>query len=256
MSSNLPPVPVPACPGGSLYPIKAGDTLNALAARFGVSLAAIVAANPGIVPGNLQIGQVICIPGRGFCPGGTPYSIRAGDTLYQIALRFGFSLQDLLAANPQIDPIRLQIGQIICLPIPPGPSPLCCVTLFLVSEIPLSQLFPGGVTMIKPAATATDAVSVTFAASGLPLPSAFGDFDTYVGQVIIPAASTNTPPTVYGVILTQIQAVDQPLTWAGTRVIPEMIPSSAVLEIRVIKLSVGRGGIQILRNMGGVCVRL
>ena len=48
---------VPPCPGGTLYTIGPGDTLNALAARFNTPVETIVAANPGIEPRNLQIGQ-------------------------------------------------------------------------------------------------------------------------------------------------------------------------------------------------------
>ena len=54
--------PTPPCPNGFLYTIRAGDTLFTLGQRFNVSVQAIINANPGINPNNLQIGQVICIP--------------------------------------------------------------------------------------------------------------------------------------------------------------------------------------------------
>ena len=51
------------------------------------------------------------------CPQGTtPYTIRAGDTFYLIARRYGISLDELLRANPGVDPDRLYVGQIICVP--------------------------------------------------------------------------------------------------------------------------------------------
>lgn len=51
------------------------------------------------------------------CPNGTmPYTIRAGDTFYLIARRYGISLDELLRANPGVDPDRLYVGQIICVP--------------------------------------------------------------------------------------------------------------------------------------------
>ncbi|HBL68325.1 MAG TPA: hypothetical protein DHW84_05325 [Firmicutes bacterium] len=40
----------------------------------------------------------------------------AGDTFFNIALRFNLSVNQLLAANPGVDPENLQIGQVICLP--------------------------------------------------------------------------------------------------------------------------------------------
>lgn len=244
----------PFCPTGSLYEIQPGDTLSAIAARFGTTVDAIIAANPGIEPLNLQIGQVICVPGpRGACPNGILYSIQPGDTFFALAQRFNVTLQALLAANPQADPNQLQIGQIVCIPtLPPAPGALCCVTLPLGAEIPPSQLFPGGVALIKPAAPATDAVSVTFAATSLPPPSELGDFDAYLGQVVFPAVAPGIQPNVYAVILQSIQT-DNQITWAGTRIIPEQVPSNAVLEIRAIRTTIGRGGITILRSIGRVC---
>lgn len=51
------------------------------------------------------------------CPSGTfAYTIRAGDTFFQIARRYGISLDALLRANPGVDPDRLYVGQIICVP--------------------------------------------------------------------------------------------------------------------------------------------
>lgn len=51
------------CPGGILYTIQPGDTVWQLSRRFGTTVDAILAANPGLDPQNLQIGQRICIPG-------------------------------------------------------------------------------------------------------------------------------------------------------------------------------------------------
>lgn len=48
-------------------------------------------------------------------PEGT-YAIQSGDTLSRIAQRFGVSLSSLMAANPTVDPKRLQIGQKIVIP--------------------------------------------------------------------------------------------------------------------------------------------
>jgi len=44
--------------------IRSGDTFFALAQRFGVSVADLQAANPGVNPNALQIGQLVCIPTR------------------------------------------------------------------------------------------------------------------------------------------------------------------------------------------------
>ena len=115
-----PPRPVP-CPNGFFYTIRQGDTLFSIGQRFGVSVDALLRANPGINPNNLQIGQVICIPramppGPPPCPNGFLYTIRQGDTLFSIGQRFGVSVEALLRANPGINPNNLRIGQLICIP--------------------------------------------------------------------------------------------------------------------------------------------
>ena len=58
------PGPVPGtCPGGTTYTISPGDTYYTLATRFGTTVAALLAANPGVDPTRLIVGQAICIPG-------------------------------------------------------------------------------------------------------------------------------------------------------------------------------------------------
>lgn len=51
-------------PEDGIYRIQSGDTLSAIATRFGVSLTELLNANPGVNPNRLQIGQQIQIPGR------------------------------------------------------------------------------------------------------------------------------------------------------------------------------------------------
>ena len=115
---------MPSCPGGFLYRIRPGDTYFQIAQRFGTTIDALVAANPGVDPGNLIIGQVICIPVTpppGPCPGGFPYVIRSGDTIFALSRRFGVTVEAIVRANPGIDPERLRIGQVICIPSPGQP---------------------------------------------------------------------------------------------------------------------------------------
>ena len=54
--------PAEAVPEEGVYRIQSGDTLSAIAKRFGVSLSALLAANPTVNPRALQIGQRIVIP--------------------------------------------------------------------------------------------------------------------------------------------------------------------------------------------------
>jgi LysM repeat protein len=80
LASPLPAVAVSAPGGGSLgaqpdtVVVKAGDTLGAIAAAQGVSVADLMAANKITNAASLQIGQKLTIPRAGATPaaGGTP----------------------------------------------------------------------------------------------------------------------------------------------------------------------------------------
>lgn len=80
---------------------------------------------PAELPEPTIIGGGVVQPG-----GGTSYTIRSGDTLADVAERFGVSLDDLLAANPGINPSALQTGDTVRLPsgtdvpsVTPEPEP-------------------------------------------------------------------------------------------------------------------------------------
>ncbi|MBU5427876.1 LysM peptidoglycan-binding domain-containing protein [Tissierella pigra] len=67
-----------------------------------------------------------------FCPNGMPYTIKAGDTFYRIAQTYGITVDALMQANPGVNPDRLFIGQVICIPTSgptPPPTPGSCPTL-------------------------------------------------------------------------------------------------------------------------------
>lgn len=93
------------------YQIQLGDTFSSIAAKLGLTVAAIEAANPGVNPNNLQIGQVIHL-----AQSASNYTINAGDTFFSIATKFGISVAALEAANPGVSPTGLQIGQQISIP--------------------------------------------------------------------------------------------------------------------------------------------
>ncbi|NLA11262.1 MAG: LysM peptidoglycan-binding domain-containing protein [Firmicutes bacterium] len=121
-------VPKHCPPGfGGRYTVVSGDTMYYLAKRFGVSLDALIAANPQIGdPSMIYPGDVLCVPGGSpggrvpkHCPPGFQgrYTVAPGDTMYYLARRFGVSLDALIAANPQIsDPNQLFPGDVLCVP--------------------------------------------------------------------------------------------------------------------------------------------
>lgn len=71
------------CPNLNAYVIRRGDTLADIAYAFGVTLQALLNANPGIKPTSLYLDQVICVP-IAPTPLGITVSIRAKTlTLYK-----------------------------------------------------------------------------------------------------------------------------------------------------------------------------
>lgn len=51
------------------------------------------------------------------CPPDTlEYTIKAGDTLYELAREFNTTVDAILMVNPGLEPTNLQIGQKICMP--------------------------------------------------------------------------------------------------------------------------------------------
>ena len=54
--------PEPPAPASGMHVIQSGDTLSSVARKAGVSLSALLKANPGVTPERLRIGQEIRIP--------------------------------------------------------------------------------------------------------------------------------------------------------------------------------------------------
>lgn len=117
------------CPDSRLYIIQEGDTVSAIASRFGVTTAQIMERNPYIDPQNLVINQPICIPyGEScaqFCPSG--YScgtVRYGQTYADILIENDVSYQSFRETNPRLSPTALLPGQRYCVP-PKAAAPAC-----------------------------------------------------------------------------------------------------------------------------------
>lgn len=54
----------------STYTVRRGDSLYMIARRQGVTLDALMEANPGVAPGRLMVGDRLCIPAGGVCDNG------------------------------------------------------------------------------------------------------------------------------------------------------------------------------------------
>ena len=122
---------------GQFYVIREGDTLFSIANEFDTTPENILRLNPSLDAENLPVGRRICIISATnqpvTCPLGTlPYNINEGDTILSIALRFGTSVESLLAANPDVDPYNLQVGQRICISERFQEPPICPTRNFYV----------------------------------------------------------------------------------------------------------------------------
>ncbi len=132
-----PPAAVAAATGGTLtangtYIVASGDSLSAIAAAQGVSLADIANINGLADPYPLYVGQELKIPGAAGgggaaaaqpAPAATSggggnktYVVASGDTLGGIATKFGTTAQALVDANGLPDANTLSIGQELKIP--------------------------------------------------------------------------------------------------------------------------------------------
>lgn len=124
---DVPPEP-PACRGGTIVTVAAGETMSAIALRYGIGLQQLIAANPQVIDPNILLaGQKLCVPvappappgppAPPACPGGTIYTVAPGDTMFAIARRFNVTVDQLVRANPQVvNPNLVVPGQRLCIP--------------------------------------------------------------------------------------------------------------------------------------------
>jgi len=106
------------------YTVKSGDTFKGIAESHGLSLTELLDANPSL----LKVGSTLNIPGRvsistptdktgtstptgttgtsggatGITTGAKAHTVKVGDTLTSIALKYGTTVDAIMAINPQI----------------------------------------------------------------------------------------------------------------------------------------------------------
>jgi LysM repeat protein len=143
-STPAPASPKPSAPakstpstsasGGSVYVVKAGDTLSAIATRHGVGLSEIFKWNGLGMSSVIYPGQKVKVGGGSSTAAPAPvtpaapkpsapapassgsYTIKAGDTLSGIAARNGVRLSDVLSANRLTMSTIIYPGQKLVIP--------------------------------------------------------------------------------------------------------------------------------------------
>ncbi|MBR4080673.1 MAG: LysM peptidoglycan-binding domain-containing protein [Clostridia bacterium] len=66
---------------------------------------------------------------------GYEYTVKRGDSFYLIAHRLGVPLRDLLEANAEVNPARLMVGDVLCIPMEEDDAPQ-------VTPVPLPEPEP------------------------------------------------------------------------------------------------------------------
>ncbi len=120
--------------GGPItYTVQRGDWFSAIARKFGVTAAALRAANPGVSSAIVYPGQVLNIPASSASPtlpapgaegqSQTPtptqsevYTVQPGDSLLSIAVRFHTTPYALQMANHLANPNFVYTGQRLVIP--------------------------------------------------------------------------------------------------------------------------------------------
>ena len=123
-----PPVaPQPVETAGSEYVVVQGDTLGKIAKKNGVTLKALEAANPGVVPTKLKVGQKLSLPagtGGAVAPamsatgadtGAEIYTVKSGDTLTKIAKQYGTTYKAIESEN-NLPTTSIKVGQKLKIP--------------------------------------------------------------------------------------------------------------------------------------------
>jgi LysM repeat protein len=125
----LPPVEPAAQAGGADYVVVKGDSLAKIAKKNGVTVKALQAANPSVVPTKLKIGQKLTIPAGGKASaesaapsvaaggdtGTASYTVKSGDTLTKIAKAHGTTVKAIEAANG-LSTTKIKVGQKLKIP--------------------------------------------------------------------------------------------------------------------------------------------
>ncbi len=110
-----------------IHVVKPGQTLYSIAKAYQVSQKEITVENPSVVSG-LQIGQALKIPVHPTMapdPGTSPlpaadsiHRVEPGETIYSIARSYGLDEEELIGANPGVDPEEMHPGTQLRIPPP------------------------------------------------------------------------------------------------------------------------------------------
>ena len=91
--------------------VRSGETLSDIAYRYGVSVGTLMRMNGIRNPDNLQVGQRLQVSGPTVTTSSGSHRVKSGETLSDIAYRYGVSVGTLMRMNGIRNPDNLQVGQ-------------------------------------------------------------------------------------------------------------------------------------------------
>jgi LysM repeat protein len=110
----------------SYHIVQPGENLFRIGLRYGLTVDQVARANGIVNPNTIYVGQQLCIPGGNVPPPPPPYNpppgnctyytVRAGDTLGSIALRYNTTVYKLQQANNIRNPNLIYVGMRLCIP--------------------------------------------------------------------------------------------------------------------------------------------
>lgn len=105
--------PVQTLPAYLTYTVKSGDTLGGIAEAHDVTLEDLLKWNPSSNPDVIEVGQIINLydAGQDF-----EYTVVEGDTVSELAERFGKRWVDIAAVNKLEDMDLILVGQKLLIP--------------------------------------------------------------------------------------------------------------------------------------------
>ena len=115
-------------PEAKKHTVKAGDTFESIAIKYGVTVRELVSANLQLLKkgDSLKIPVAVAIPNEGGSGSGSgdgggtssqvTHTVKTGDTLYAIAIRYNTTVAAIASLNSIANPNQIKVGQVLKIP--------------------------------------------------------------------------------------------------------------------------------------------
>ncbi|WP_283574039.1 LysM peptidoglycan-binding domain-containing protein [Limosilactobacillus ingluviei] len=198
LSQPQPTTPSTSTTTAATYTVKAGDTLGQIAANHQTSVNQLVQLNKLANPNLIYVGQVLTIKQATSASQSTTatpakpassatYTVKAGDTLSQIAANYGTSYQNLASLNHLSNPNEIYVGQTLKLQATTNTSTQTTTSTPAASTNQGTYTVKAGDTLSAIAAAHGTSYEVLAQANGISNPN-----EIYVGQTLKFTAPTRT----------------------------------------------------------------